>query len=245
MPQVSVVIPTYNRISFLRRAIESVLAQTYKDYEIVVVDDGSTDKTKDIVKKYGKKVRYIYQKNRGPSVARNIGIKKAKGKYIAFLDSDDRFLSNKLTMQIDYIKKHPNCKFLYTWYFNVNAKGKRKRLRKPKSCKKREQLQYLLYDKTFSIRTSTVLIQKECFKKAGYFNKKYWYSQDWDMWLRLSNYYTAHCLQRPLSEYRIHGDNRSGHKIERHHSDIKKSIKKLYGWDDKKIKKLRKMYGKK
>lgn len=90
-----------------------------------------------------------------------------------------------------------------------------------------------------------MLIQKECFKKAGYFNEKYWYSQDWDMWLRLSNYYTAHCLQRPLSEYRIHGDNRSGHKTERHHSNIKKSIKKLYGWDDKKIKKLRKMYGKK
>lgn len=235
MPRVSVVIPTYNRGRFIKNAIMSVLAQTYKDYEIIVVDDGSTDDTWKIVKKFGDKVRYIYQKNRGPSAARNTGIKHANGKYIAFLDSDDRFLPKKLEKQMNFIKKNPNCRYLYTWYYNVNSKGKRTKLRKSMVFKKREYLQYALYIRKFMIRTSTLLVEKKVFEKTGLFNEKYWFSQDWDMWLRIAAYHRGYCIKEPLSEYWHHGNNRSSLRVKKYHPEIKKSIFKLYKWDEKKI----------
>ncbi|GAX92001.1 glycosyltransferase family 2 protein [Effusibacillus lacus] len=243
MPKVSVIIPTYNRGSFVIHAIESVLAQTFKDYEIIVVDDGSADNTRELVKKYGDKVRYIHQKNQGPSAARNTGIRHAKGKYIAFCDSDDRFLPDKLQKQMDYIKRHPDCRFLYTWYYNVDAEGRRTKLRKPTKCKGREHLQYCLFTRRFTIRTSTVLIHKKCFQKVGMFNEKYLYSQDWDMWLRLASRYRGDCLQEPLSEYLLHGNNRSSLSVKTYHPEIIKSTLKLYGWSNKKLKKLEKKYG--
>lgn len=101
-PLVSVVIPTFNRGYIISRAIESVLNQSYTNWELIIVDDGSTDDTKDIIKSYlkDKRVKYFYQKNAGVSAARNLAIKKARGEYIAFLDSDDEFLSNKLGVQL-------------------------------------------------------------------------------------------------------------------------------------------------
>lgn len=245
MPEVSVIIPTYNRGAYVAQAIESVLAQKYKDYEIIVVDDGSTDDTGERVIKYGDRVRYIHQENRGPSAARNTGILHAKGKYIAFCDSDDRFLPGKLEKQMEYIRSHPKCRFLYTWYYNVNDRGKITKLRKPLRCRSREQLQYCLLTRKFTIRTSTVLVHKSCFRKAGLFNEKYWYSQDWDMWLRLAAYYRGDCLEEPLAEYRLHGDNRSRLGIKDYHPAILESTFKLYGWNDKTLNRLEKLYGKK
>lgn len=244
MPQVSVVIPTHNRGRFITDAIESVLAQTYKDYEIIVVDDGSTDDTREQVKKFGERVRYYYQYNSGPSAARNTGIKLARGKYIAFCDSDDRFLPHKLQKQMEFLRKHPKCKFLYSWYYNVNEKGDITKLRKPGDCQSREQLQYYLFKRKFTIRTSTVLIHKKCFETAGLFNEKYFYSQDWDMWLRLAAYYRGYCLKKPLCEYRLHGSNRSSLSIKTYHPEIIKSARKLYGWNDQTIARLDKRYGK-
>lgn len=249
MPKISVIIPTHNRDKYIEKAIKSVLKQTYKNYEIIVVDDGSTDKTEKIVKrfvkKHPKKVRYIYQKNKGPSAARNTGIKKAKGKYIALLDSDDEFLPKKLKRQIAYIKKRPKCRFLYTWYYNSNKNGKIDSKRRTKRCRSREALQYKLYTRQFTIRTSTVLIEKKVFEKTGLFNENYWYSQDWDMWLRIANYHRGYCLQEPLAKYRQHDSNRSSKGVKRYHKEIKKSILKLSGWDNKKLQKLKKKHGSK
>ncbi|MCO7175210.1 glycosyltransferase family 2 protein [Sporolactobacillus kofuensis] len=245
MAKISVIIPTYNRGKFTVEAVKSILAQTYKDYEIIVVDDGSTDDTKEKLKVFGNKISYIYQKNKGPSAARNTGIQHAEGKYIAFCDSDDRFLPNKLEKQMNFIKEHPKCRFLYSWYYNVNEKGEITKLRKPFSCKHQEQLQYCLFARRFTIRTSTLLLSKKCFKKAGLFNEKYWYSQDWDMWLRLAAYYRGYCLEEPLSEYWLHGENRSSLSVKTHHPEIKENTLKLYGWNDEKIMQLEKLYGKK
>jgi glycosyltransferase involved in cell wall biosynthesis len=103
MPLISVIIPTFNRANFITKAIDSVLAQTYTNYEIIIVDDGSTDNTKDILKPYLDKIRYIYQPNSGVSAARNVGIMTAIGKWIAFLDSDDRWHVKKLEMQMHLI----------------------------------------------------------------------------------------------------------------------------------------------
>lgn len=247
MPKVSVIIPTHNRAKYMEKAIKSVLNQTYKNYEIIVVDDGSTDKTEKIAKKYVKKhkrkVRYIYQKNKGPSAARNTGIGNAKGKYIAFLDSDDEFLPKKLKKQMSFVKRRPNCRFLYTWYYNSNKNGKIDRKRRTKRYGSKEALQYKLYTRQFTIRTSTVMIEKKVFKKTGLFNENYWYSQDWDMWLRIANYHRGYCIKEPLAKYRQHGSNRSSKGIKRYHKEIKKRTLKLYGWDNKTLKKMKKKHG--
>lgn len=249
MPKVSVIIPTHNREKYIERAVKSVLRQTYKDYELIVVDDGSTDKTKKIVKKYvkrhPKKVRYIYQDNRGPSAARNTGIRNAQGKYITFLDSDDEYLPKMLKRQISFIKKRPKCRFLYTWYYDTDKKGKIKRKRTTKRFRTKEALREGLFFRKLTIRTSTVMIQKKVFKKTGLFNENYWYSQDWDMWLRIAKYHRGYCIRKPLAKYRQHDNNRSSRGIKRYHPDIKRNILKLYDWDNKKLKKLQKKYGKK
>lgn len=245
MTEISVIIPTYNRGAFTNEAVKSVLAQSYKDYEIIVVDDGSTDDTKEQLHEFGNQIQYIYQKNQGPSAARNTGIQLAKGKYIAFCDSDDRFLPTKLEKQMEFIQKNPDCRFLYTWYYNVNEKGEMTKLRKPLTCKNQEHLQYCLFSRKFTIRTSTLLVEKSCFKKAGLFNEKFWYSQDWDMWLRLAAYYPGYCLEESLSEYWLHGENRSSLSVKVHHPEIRENTLKLYGWNDEKIAKLEKLYGQK
>ncbi len=106
MPNVSVIIPTYNRALYVTKAIDSVLAQTYKDYEIIVVDDGSTDNTKNVLEPYLGRINYMYQENAGVSAARNTGIKSAKGQWIAFLDSDDEWLPEKLACHLEGIRKN-------------------------------------------------------------------------------------------------------------------------------------------
>ncbi|CAM3290235.1 glycosyltransferase family 2 protein [Sporolactobacillus spathodeae] len=244
MTQISVIIPTYNRGQFAVEAINSILAQTYTDYEIIVVDDGSTDDTKEKMKAFGNQIRYIYQANKGPSAARNTGIQQANGTYLAFCDSDDRFLPTKLEKQMHFIKKNPNCCFLYTWYYNVNEKGVITKLRKPFTCNTKEQLQYFLFARRFTIRTSTVLVHKKCFDQVGSFNENYWYSQDWDMWLRLAASYQGYCLEEPLSEYWLHGENRSSLRVKIHHPEIIENTLKRYGWTGEQIATLEKLYGK-
>lgn len=124
-PTVSVIIPTYNRAHLVGRAIQSVLNQTYKDFELIIVDDGSTDNTEDIIKKYQKKderIKYIRRKkNKGGSVARNTGINAAIGEYIAFLDSDDEWLTEKLERQMKVFKSTSSeVGVVYSGFFRIN-----------------------------------------------------------------------------------------------------------------------------
>jgi len=107
MPKVSVIIPTYSYSKYIEKAINSVLAQTYRDFEIIVVDDGSTDNTRKIIEtKYKDKVRYFYQENKGASAARNKGIKESKGEYLAFLDQDDLFHPLSLEKKVDFLNRN-------------------------------------------------------------------------------------------------------------------------------------------
>jgi glycosyltransferase involved in cell wall biosynthesis len=117
MPKVSIIIPTYNRADLLPRAVQSVINQTYKDWELLIVDDGSADNTKEVVEKFAKKdprIKYFYEENKGQGAARNLGIKNAQGEYIAFLDSDDEWLSEKLEKQINFLESHRKYEFCYT-----------------------------------------------------------------------------------------------------------------------------------
>ncbi|MBI3009552.1 MAG: glycosyltransferase family 2 protein, partial [Candidatus Omnitrophica bacterium] len=113
-PLVSVIIPTYNRASMLREALESVRHQTVKDLEILVIDDGSTDETTQVVAGFGEPAIYFKQLNQGVAAARNLGIRKSRGVFVAFLDSDDLWYPQKLERQIDYLSTHPDIGLLYT-----------------------------------------------------------------------------------------------------------------------------------
>lgn len=230
-PTFSIVIPTYNREKHIGRAIRSVLNQTFDDYEIIVVDDGSTDRTARIVQSFGTQVRYIRQPNRGPSEARNTGIRAARGEFIAFLDSDDRFTSRKLEHNKSFLERHPECNFLYSWYYDVQ-RGRNK-LHKVSGFTDLERFRYRLYRRTFTIRTSTVVVRRSCFSKAGLFHPKYRYSQDWDMWLRLAAHDLGYCQRLPLAYYRRHP--RKPLPAAERHRLIRRTARHAYRWDHRKL----------
>jgi len=123
MPTVSVIIPTYNRASLVVKAVDSVLAQTYKDYELIVVDDGSTDNTEQCLKRYGNDIKYIYQHNGGVNKARNTGIDAASGQYIALLDNDDLWREDKLARQVVLLENNPKAAYIFSDFSILKANG--------------------------------------------------------------------------------------------------------------------------
>lgn len=215
LPKVSVVIPAYNASKFIRESINSVLNQTYKDYEIILVDgrDGSTDNTRELVADYGDAVRYFYQENVGVSDARNKGILNSKGEYVAFLDSDDLWLENKLALQVEFLDSHPDVGLVFSdgWvkaYGNVSARDQRIvgrrffQLTKPH----RGEVLSQLFVGNF-IPTSTVVIRKQCLMKVGLFKKEYNVGEDYDLWLRVARVFKVDYTDEPLAIYRVHGDS--------------------------------------
>ncbi len=195
MKRVSVIIPTFNRKDFLKEAIDSVLSQTYKNFELIVVDDGSTDGTGEMISKYYPQIRYFYQKNKGPSAARNKGIKEAKGEYISFLDSDDLWLKEKLKKQIDFFDKNPEYKICYTdeiWIRN----GKRVN---PK--KKHRKYCGWIFERTLPlciVSPSSVIIHRNVFENVGLFDEEFFVCEDYDLWLRISSKYPIYFLEEKL-----------------------------------------------
>ena len=121
---VSVIIPTYNRPEYICEAIESVLTQTYKNYEIIVINDGSIADIKKVLDSYMSKIKYIYQENKGITATRNIGIKNSKGKYLAFLDDDDLFELRKLEIQVPILENNPKIGFAYSDYYVLETNKK-------------------------------------------------------------------------------------------------------------------------
>lgn len=173
---VSIVIPTYNCGKFISEAIESVLNQSYKYIEIIVVDDGSTDNTKVVLTKYEGKIKYIYQKNSGGTGARNTGIKEATGKYIAFFDADDLWGKEKLERSVEYLEKN-NFDWMYTALKKITMDGKliENRLMKPNAYGYNPDTGEIIdikkglfyYSKRLPVHTNTQVMKKECFEKVG------------------------------------------------------------------------------
>ena len=180
-PLISVIIPTYNRAYILSKAIESVLNQTFKDLELIVVDDGSTDETPYLVSKYP--LIYVKKPHTGVPHTRNIGISKAKGDFIAFLDSDDVFVPEKLEKQLKFFERCPDYKIVQTeeiWY-----KGN-KRINPKKIHKKAEGWFFDRAIKLCVVSISTVLIKKEVFEEVGMFDEEFPVCEDYEFWLRVS-----------------------------------------------------------
>lgn len=181
-PLISVIITTYNRCNLVTTALESVLKQNFLDYEIIVIDDGSTDGTEAVIKKY-KQVNYFYQPNQGVSCARNQGLELAQGELISFLDSDDLWLPNKLSAQVAVMEKDPQIKATYTDEIWIR-RGKRVN---PK--KKHQKYSGWLFEKCLPlciISPSSVMIQKEVFDQVGFFDEELPACEDYDLWLRIS-----------------------------------------------------------
>jgi glycosyltransferase involved in cell wall biosynthesis len=203
MPQVSVIIPTYNRANLISKAIDSVLAQTFTDYEIIVVDDGSNDDTQVVLTKYQDKLRVIAQENKGEGEARNTGIRSAKGDYLAFLDSDDLWFPNKLAEQMEKLKHSPETlwSFCDAYYFNDsngNILFSFSAIASPFEGFIHRRL--LLCD---FIPSPTVVIHRSIFSKVGYFSTAP-IAADWDMWLRIASKFPIARIPKPLAGYRIH-----------------------------------------
>ena len=180
--QITVVIPTYNRYELLYRAISSILSQTYKPSEIIVVDDGSTDKTSNIQNDFPL-IKYIYQKNSGVSAARNRGIENASFEWIAFLDSDDEWMSTKLEEQVKFHQEENDILMSYTdelWIRDgVNVKI-------PKKFKKIGKNAFLENLSYCNIAPSSVLMHKSLFESLGMFDESIEVCEDYDLWLRIS-----------------------------------------------------------
>jgi glycosyltransferase involved in cell wall biosynthesis len=196
MPKVSVIIPTYNRLSMLKEAVESVLAQDFEDMELIVVDDGSTDGTGEEMKGYGGRVKVLqHSENRGVSVARNRGILLAKGKYIAFLDSDDLWVKGKLKIQVTFLDDNPPYPLCYTDEIWIR-KGKRVN---PKI--KHSKYSGWIFEKCLPLCTispSSAVMRKTLFSKVGLFDEALPVCEDYDFWLRVSARFPIFFINRKL-----------------------------------------------
>lgn len=210
-PLVSVVIPAFNAEENITEALDSVLHQTYRPIEIILVDDGSTDNTAETVRSYKElhikddALTYIFQQNSGPSKARNAGIRTAQGEYIAFLDVDDLWMPEKLEKQIDLVRKDPRIDIVFT---NVRITKNRKAKIEEFIFFENNKLDRIFFghdslvmnplEKLLYINfmlTPAVLVRKRCFANDIYFDENRRYVEDWELWLKMSLYYTFGYIQ--------------------------------------------------
>ena len=206
MPKISAIIPTYNNAEFLQEAIESVLAQTYKDIEIIVVDDGSTDNTEDVVKNYAGKLTYIRQENAGPAKARNTGILQAKGEYIAFLDADDSWLPNKTEEQLKVLEDNPNSALVYSKaiFFDSDT-GNEVRI-SPEEVYSGSVFDTLL-SKTGPIVLSSVIARSGILYEIGMFEESLFAVEDIHLWLKIAKTHEITGIDKALVKRRLHSKN--------------------------------------
>ncbi|MDM8553358.1 glycosyltransferase family A protein [Desulfococcaceae bacterium HSG7] len=212
---ITVVVPAFNRSDFVLHALESIRHQSFRPIEIVVVDDGSTDDTLQIVREWAKQyvdpqrfvIRWVSQTNQGANAARNRGIKESHGEYIAFLDSDDQWLPEKLVKQIAILKKDIEIGGVYCGMRNIDLSTGAKDNVSPRTYPAGNLLrQLLIHDVTEA--TSSWVVRKACFDHAGAFDTTLPARQDWDMWIRLSEKYRIGCVPEVMVELGNHAGER-------------------------------------
>jgi glycosyltransferase involved in cell wall biosynthesis len=213
-PLVSVIVPSYNSAHLVADAVDSVLAQTYPHVELIVVDDGSKDDTRQVLARYGERLRYVHQENRGLSGARNTGIGHARGELLAFLDADDKWLPEKLSRQVEALLANPRAAFAHTevlyWDSQTGAAESRP--------KERHEFTGACYRRLFAgnqIIVSTALVRRERLEKVGLFDEaiRRPSTQDYDAWLRLARHAEVVYVPEPLVYYRVHAANASKNAV--------------------------------
>jgi glycosyltransferase involved in cell wall biosynthesis len=219
MARVSVIIPAFNYAHFLGETIQSVLGQTFKDFELIVVDDGSTDNTREVVNCFkDSRIRYIYQENRGLSAAENTGIIAAHGQYIAILGADDLWLPENLGLKVKLLDARPDVALVCSdaYYFNSDTGAIIAKLWREKPfydwCDPqravKQPLKEMLYRGCF-IQPMTTLIRREAFDEVGLFDESLKVFDDWDMFARIVRRFPMDIIDSPLVKIRRHGDNMS------------------------------------
>ena len=210
--KVSVVIPAYNHEEYVGEAIQSVLDQTFQDFELIIINDGSTDNTEvEILKFKDERIRYFSQENRGLSATLNRGIELARGEYFNFLPSDDAFLPQKLEVQLEAFEKSEDIGVVFSYQKVIDAEGNEIKddpvvgwFHVPFETK--EEIFPALFERDF-LSVPTALIKMGCFKKVGLFDESLKTAQDYDLWMRILKHYDLRLIKRPLLKMRWHGAN--------------------------------------
>jgi glycosyltransferase involved in cell wall biosynthesis len=195
VPLISVIIPTFNRSYCLAESLDSVLGQSFKNYELIVVDDGSTDATPQLLDQYTDRLTYLKTSHAGPSAARNAGIRAAQGDYIAFLDSDDLWNPRKLERQIDLLKKMPDARICQTeeiWIRNGVRVNPMKKHKKYSGWIFRQCLPLCI------VSPSAVMLHRSIFDHVGLFDESMPACEDYDLWLRIAPHYPIYLIDKPL-----------------------------------------------
>lgn len=215
-PLVSVIIPTYNRAELVIGAMESVWMQTYRPIELIVVDDGSTDKTRERVSQWAKKhieppifeVRYLYQENRGANAARNLGIRESRGEFIAFLDSDDRWLPEKLEKQVPLLLSDPNIGGVYCGLQYIDLATGELQPFSPRPYPQGDILRELLVRDVTEGEPCWV-VKKSCLEDVGLFDENLPARLGWDLWIRLASKYKIAAVPEVL----VYGGHHGGERV--------------------------------
>jgi glycosyltransferase involved in cell wall biosynthesis len=215
LPAVSVVIAAYNRAEFLPATVDSILSQRFRDFEVIVVDDGSTDETKAVLAPYAERVRYLYQNNRGPSAARNLGVRNARADWIAFQDSDDLSLPGHLETLHEYVKNHPQCAMVFAngGYVGGAEHDRTTIIPRAKSRRLMERGVTLadLFEKSI-FRLQAALVSRRCYHQIGGHDESLRISMDLDLAFRMFSRYPIAYIDQVVFSYRRHSANISANE---------------------------------
>ncbi len=207
-PLVSVIIASYNRAEYVAQAVQSVLNQTYRNIEIVVVDDGSTDNTRESLERYRKEINYVYQERSERSKARNEGFRHSKGEYVAFLDSDDLWLPTKSERQVQVLNEKPEVGLVYTGVEFIDAQGNQYDGGFCWDEPEREVLyEDLMTHNIVTGTTSSAMIRRSCLSRVGLFDESMNTCEDFDLFRRVARYYKFYKIDLPLVRFRVHPEN--------------------------------------
>jgi cellulose synthase/poly-beta-1,6-N-acetylglucosamine synthase-like glycosyltransferase len=207
-PTISIIIPTYNRASYVLQSVASVLAQSFKDYELIVVDDGSEDETwTQLARLNDSRLQVLRIAHSGASVARNAGVSLARGELIAFLDSDDLWAQDFLTHTFEALQSAPAAGFAYTDYGIFDTTDT---VVTTASLRPEEKINGRLFPRILGedfICMGSLLFRRGCLERAGDFDPQMAPAEDWDMWLRITPFFDASYVDAPLLSIRFHSDN--------------------------------------
>jgi glycosyltransferase involved in cell wall biosynthesis len=201
-PQISVIIPSYNYGRYIGGTIESVLRQTFADWELLIIDDGSTDQTRDVVQPYldDERVSFHPIDHGGVSAAKNAGIQMARGAFVAILDADDRWLPTKLEKQLSLFGSRPELGVVYSRRLLIDAQGRPLQYTQPTLY--RGNILEAIFQTNF-VCQSTAMIRRDVFEDVGLFDERYPPVEDYDLWLRIARWYPFDYVDEPLVEYRV------------------------------------------